>query len=264
MENMPHSHWDYFVCVGSRRIHRIPHQHFSSPVSHISCGMDHSLFLTQDGKVYSCGWGADGQTGHGHYDKTEIPREVLGDLQGVKVKKVVTFADMNLAVCDEGCIYGWGNSEYYQLNSVTDDTQVHTPKRLPFENVGKIIDAAAGGTICCLLNEDGEVWVWGYGILGKGPNLTDCKLPEKIPMTLFGQNSFNPDVKVSKVNCGMHHFAAINNRSELFTWGRNKSGCLGIASHRNRYFPWKVLIPGPANDVFCGVDHTIVFSRSII
>ena len=27
------------------------------------CGQDHSLFLTEDGAVYGCGWGADGQTG---------------------------------------------------------------------------------------------------------------------------------------------------------------------------------------------------------
>ena len=29
----------------------------------VACGQDHSLFLTETGKVYACGWGADGQTG---------------------------------------------------------------------------------------------------------------------------------------------------------------------------------------------------------
>lgn len=32
-------------------------------VSKVACGQDHSLFLTDTGKVFSCGWGADGQTG---------------------------------------------------------------------------------------------------------------------------------------------------------------------------------------------------------
>lgn len=31
----------------------------------VVCGQDHSLFLTDKGEVYSCGWGADGQTGRG-------------------------------------------------------------------------------------------------------------------------------------------------------------------------------------------------------
>lgn len=29
----------------------------------VACGQDHSLFLTETGKVFACGWGADGQTG---------------------------------------------------------------------------------------------------------------------------------------------------------------------------------------------------------
>ena len=178
--------------------------------------------------------------------------------------QVTTFADMSLAICHDGYLFGWGNSEYFQLGSITDDSQVHTPRRLPFNQVGKIVDAAAGGTICCLLNEHGEVWVWGYGILGKGPDLSDCKYPEPLPMTLFGQSAFSPDVKVKKVKCGMHHFAAINNKSELFTWGKNKAGSLGIAKLRNQYFPWKVLVPAPVIDVSCGVDHMIIIARSIV
>ena len=29
----------------------------------ITCGLDHTLLLCHDGRVVSCGWGADGQTG---------------------------------------------------------------------------------------------------------------------------------------------------------------------------------------------------------
>ena len=30
----------------------------------VACGLDHSLFVTVEGRVLSCGWGADGQTGY--------------------------------------------------------------------------------------------------------------------------------------------------------------------------------------------------------
>jgi hypothetical protein len=34
------------------------------------------------------------------------------------------------------------------------------------------------------------VFVWGYGILGKGPKLNMATHPEKIPAILFGRNDF--------------------------------------------------------------------------
>lgn len=47
-------HEGLFSCsFGIRRVPRFQ----------VSCGQDHSLFLTESGKVFACGWGADGQTG---------------------------------------------------------------------------------------------------------------------------------------------------------------------------------------------------------
>ncbi len=61
--------------------------------------------------------------------------------------------------------------------------------------------------------DDGKVFVWGYGILGKGPNLEQTATPQLIPPTLFGQNEFNPDQTVVNIKCGLNHFAALT--SEL-------------------------------------------------
>ncbi|XP_038392407.1 RCC1-like G exchanging factor-like protein isoform X1 [Canis lupus familiaris] len=45
----------------SHKVNRM--QDFDGQVVQVVCGQDHSLFLTDKGEVYSCGWGADGQTG---------------------------------------------------------------------------------------------------------------------------------------------------------------------------------------------------------
>jgi len=57
-----------------------------------------SLFITNTGKVYSCGWGADGQTGLGHYNNESQPTIVGGDIKGEKIVKVVSSADCVLAL----------------------------------------------------------------------------------------------------------------------------------------------------------------------
>ncbi|MGH0125073.1 UNVERIFIED_CONTAM: hypothetical protein FKN15_021501 [Acipenser sinensis] len=61
--------------------------------------------------------------------------------------------------------------------------------------------------------KSGQVFVWGYGILGKGPNLSESRTPEMIPPTLLGCSEFNPDIAVAQIRCGLNHFAAITEHS---------------------------------------------------
>ena len=63
----------------------------------IICGQDHSLFLTKSGKLFACGWSADGQTGLGSYKTQGTPKQISGDLDGEKVVAVATTADAVLA-----------------------------------------------------------------------------------------------------------------------------------------------------------------------
>lgn len=89
--------------------------------------------------------------------------------------------------------------------------------------------------------DDGNVFVWGFGLLGTGPQTQCSREPIKIPEQLFGLNDFNPDTKVEKVSCGLSHMAAITNKGDLFTWGRNREHCLGLGSDKDQYFPLKVI-----------------------
>ncbi|XP_064424898.1 RCC1-like G exchanging factor-like protein [Latimeria chalumnae] len=250
------------IYSGSHVIHRI--EGLDDRVIQVVCGQDHSLFRTEKGEIYSCGWGADGQTGLGHYNITSTPTKLGGDIAGVKIVQVATYGDCCLAVSEDGNLFGWGNSEYLQLSAVTESTQVNIPRYLPFKEMGRVKEAACGGTNVAVLNDEGNVFVWGYGILGKGPNLAESKTPEMIPPTLFGSSEFNPEIKVVHIRCGLNHFAAINNRGELFAWGKNIRGCLGIGRIDDQYFPWRVTVPGEVVDVACGVDHMVALAKSVI
>jgi hypothetical protein len=64
----------------------------------------------------------------------------------------------------------------------------------------------------CCNTAEGHVFVWGYGILGKGPKLLETAIPEMIPPTLFGLTEFNPEVQVSQIRCGLSHFAALTSK----------------------------------------------------
>lgn len=64
----------------------------------VHCGQDHSLLLTDGGRVFACGWGADGQTGLGHYASTATPTQVCGDIEGEQIIKVAGSVDCVLAL----------------------------------------------------------------------------------------------------------------------------------------------------------------------
>lgn len=67
--------------------------------------------------------------------------------------------------------------------------------------------------------------MWGYGILGKGPQVENSQHPTLIPQNIFGKTPFSTDTKVIDIKAGMNHFAAITsmslallNRIKTFTY----------------------------------------------
>ena len=93
---------DYFV-------NQVVHELEVELIRSVVAGQDHSLMVSVAGEVFSCGWGADGQTGLGHYDNCGQPTRLRGDIQGEKVVKVAGAADCVLALSETGDIFGWGN-----------------------------------------------------------------------------------------------------------------------------------------------------------
>lgn len=57
-----------------------------------------SMFLTESGKVFACGWGSDGQLGNGTFFSSHIIDQVQGDIAGEKIIKLSCAADCVLAL----------------------------------------------------------------------------------------------------------------------------------------------------------------------
>ncbi|XP_014219896.1 RCC1-like G exchanging factor-like protein [Copidosoma floridanum] len=234
-------------------------------ITGVYAGQDHSMVLTEKGEVYAFGWGADGQTGLGHYNNEYKPSAVKGAIQGQKIIKLACTADCVLALSDQGKVFGWGNSEYRQLPALGHNQQINLAIEVKACNsLGEIVDIAAGGSFCMALNSQGEVFVWGFGILGLGPDVQSITQPTLIPKTLFGANPYEPNSKVVKIFCGVSQLGAITNYGHLYMWGRNKFGTLGIGSRNDQYFPLRVSIGALVQKACCGVDHMVALCKPFI
>ena len=134
-----------------------------------------------------------------------------------------------MLITDKGKIFGWGNTEYGQIPAVTDCQQVNIATELKMcESLGKIVDIASGGSFCMILNStylllyiillqildqiyfsrspgEGNVYVWGFGILGLGPEAQRILKPTIIPKTLFGVNVYEPETKVRSQRTKVTH-----------------------------------------------------------
>lgn len=97
----------------SQLVHRIEGKSIvgdeDDKIKDIVCGLDHSLLLTESGKVFACGWGADGQTGLGHFNSVDGWCRVRGDIEHEKITKLATKFDCVLA------LNGMKNKQFFLL-----------------------------------------------------------------------------------------------------------------------------------------------------
>ncbi|CDW54440.1 Williams Beuren syndrome chromosomal region 16 [Trichuris trichiura] len=226
---------DYTRCSISHKIDGLP-----SDVTQVVCGMDHTIIVDANGKVYTFGCAMDGQLGYKSSWSNWQPKVVEGDIKNEKIVQVSCGADSVLALSDKGEVFCWGNSEYRQFGSVTTDMQVFEPRHLNLK-IGPVRQVASGGSSCAVLTESGQIYAWGYGPLGLGPEQLFKGSRTLLPPPLFGANEFRDNIYPERLFAGLMHYAVINSKGELYMWGRNEFGNLGLGHARYQYFPFKVI-----------------------
>lgn len=174
----------------------------------------------------------------------------------------------------DGELFGWGNNEYAQLSmsyasaSSPDITQIGVARhiKLPANVKRPLVSVAASGTHCMVIDADHRVWVWGHGLLGRGPKCDLLTRPEPIPDTLFGvyaEIEHTLAKKPTRVVCGLNSSGVLLNDGNLFMWGRNKYGNLGLGERvHSSYMPLRVNIPARVYDLDCGPDQTLAICRT--
>lgn len=260
---------DYF---GNRSIVKNVNKYFelaeNEQIVYVKAGQDHTCFLTNKGKVLTCGWSADGQLGQDIYTVSSIPKVVKGDLEGNVIKQIATKGDFVLALSEKGELFGWGNNEYGQLSmSGSNEVQIGIPRhlKLPTAIQRPIRSVAASGTHCLVVDNSFNVWVWGYGLLGRGPKCEQTNVPLPLPNTLFGVYSeieHTQSKQAISVRCGLNSSAVILNDGSLFMWGKNKYGNLGTGEKIDAFIPLRVNLPARVSSIDCGPDQTFAICRT--
>lgn len=183
----------------------------------------HSLFASA-GKVFACGSGSSGVLGTGSTASSSTPVPVVGLPGGSRVAALTSSWEGSGALFGDGTYYNWGYNAAGQLgDGTTTDSAVPVRVALP----GAVRQVFQGGsgpkngqTIAILA--DGSVWAWGdndRGQLGVGTRVSS-DVPVRVGVPA--------GVTFVDVSSGGSASYAISRSGELWAWGDNASGQLGV------------------------------------
>uniref|UniRef100_A0A914RTE0 Williams-Beuren syndrome chromosomal region 16 protein n=1 Tax=Parascaris equorum TaxID=6256 RepID=A0A914RTE0_PAREQ len=173
-----------------------------------------------------------------------------------RIRQVHCTLDTSFVLLDSGEIFSFGLGTDGQLGR---GVQPFDWRCKPVEGDldGVKITSIRGSTDTLLaVSESGElfmweVFVWGYGILGQGPNISALSCPTILAPNLF---SGGP---VKQVFAGNTSMFAISMNENLFAWGVNRFSHLGLGHANDQYFPYQVVLPSRPVQVSVAPDHTL-------
>lgn len=214
------------------------------------------LIVTKSGDVYALGSNTAGCLGTGDTHSSLQPRKV-NVLCG---KGIITFAYGGgphvLALTENGEIYAWGHNGYSELGNGSTN-QCLTPTLCVNLQDKTIVQIACGSHHSMALTKEGEVYAWGQNNCGQVSNGigTNQSAPRKVNTALAGK-------VVVSIACGQTSSMAVTDVGEVYGWGYNGVGQLGIGNYVNQLSPVKVsgLNGIVIEKIVCGYAHTLALS----
>jgi hypothetical protein len=83
-------------------------------VTMVSCGYEHTAVCTEDGHMYTFGYGKEGQLGHGYKENRSSPVLVQA-LEGKHITQVQCGGYYTMALTSSGCVFTCGSTDDGQL-----------------------------------------------------------------------------------------------------------------------------------------------------
>lgn len=205
-------------------------------ITQVSCGGEHTAFVTDQGYIYTFGYNSDYQLGHGDTLIRSVPKPIkdFNDVIQVSCGNFHT-----VFITSSGHIYIFGRSNYYLSSPV--------PLQIPgFNNV---VQVACAQSHTAFVTDIGEAFIFGRngdGQLGMG-DTKDRNFPQKI-------KGFS---NIRQIACGASHTAFITTEGKIYTFGSNKYYQLGLGKDiKQQTTPRQIEGFKGIIQVSCGEQHT--------
>lgn len=187
---------------------------------------DHySLVLSKDGLIYAFGKNNYSQLGDKDNNNSFLPH-VISEIQQVAHIFSSSFFESYFALTENGNLYAWGDNNYGQLG-LGEGRIYKFPKRV--KTLSNIIGMSTDFRSIFVVNRDGEAYGFGdntWGQLGTG-GLGDERPYHYYPMKV--QDLWD----IEEIVTNDFSSFAITKRGDMYSWGMNDSGILGLGFNDN-------------------------------
>ncbi|XP_072439989.1 probable E3 ubiquitin-protein ligase HERC3 [Chiloscyllium punctatum] len=216
-------------------------------VQHVCSREGVTVFVLENGKVYTRARGQDQKSKPGQFTKFKDQK--------------IHFADSgtsHILFLSKGGSLFQSKVKSWKTAAQTRTFSIMKPQLLKDLNGRKIIQVACGNNHSLALTKDGQLFTWGqntYGQLGLGTKDACRHIPE-LMISL-------PGMPVAQITAGGEHSFALSLSGTVFGWGRNNHGQLGLKDTEDRYIPNHVKLLELKRIIYssCGEEHTAVLTK---
>ncbi|DBA87172.1 TPA: hypothetical protein ACH3X2_005178 [Trebouxia sp. C0005] len=185
----------------------------------VAAGASHSLALTSSGQVWSFGQGSFGTLGQGDSFVANVPRP-LPTLAALGIVQVACGESHNAALTIHGRVFTWGRGKYGALGLGTFNSSSWPQHVAALQEPA--CQVVCGGEHTMAICQQGKVFSWGRGNCGQtGLGTTDT-------VTLPARLEALENHSVTQITAGLRHSMALTDSRQLWVWGDNSEGQLGI------------------------------------
>lgn len=195
-------------------------------ITDIAAGAEHTLALTQDGKVYVWGSNVYGQLGTDNFINSDLPVMINMSeaLIGKRIVGIGAGEYHSFVITADNLIFAWGHNQDGKLGIGVTGGVYPSPTAVVTSGVlgGKQVTAiTGGGSFSLARTSDGLLYSWGAnadGQLGTGDNT-----PSNVPVGV----KIGPTTRIASMDAGSFHSVVVTTLGEVLTFGLGTDGLLG-------------------------------------
>lgn len=211
----------------------------------VALGFTHGCATTSLRDLYCWGDHSYGKLGAGQTQPTAEPAPVFG---GGKYEDLSVGRHHSCGVRVDGGLWCWGSNVNGELG-LGDFVDRDQPERVGTETSWDQVGAGAFHT--CGVKQDSTLHCWGgnlHGQLGQGVLGTNTE--QNVPTAVGTGHSW------AHVSSGRSHVCAVSDEGQLWCWGKNDNGQLGVGHQEQVAIPTRVGDRVDWYEVAGGEEHT--------